>query len=285
MEFAPVMVSRHDEPGGRWEIASREPHPVLRRYVRRIMGYIEYVAPGLRKEYPSTDIVLIVTFGSALTIQYPSYPGGSLVVKQGFAGGLIDAPIDTLASGLAMGIQVNFTTVGARLFYGIPLHELVNRSVELEDVLGSAGGTLIDRLNDTPGWDARFAILETAIISRLGRAEMPSQGVDWALRQLQVSGGMSGIGELGESLGWSPRRLIEEFRDVAGMPPKAVARIIRFERTLALLQRNPAARLADIAVECGYYDQAHFNREFRALAGVTPSQLRAELERAAIPEF
>lgn len=285
MEFAPVVVSRHEGPGGRWEIASREPHPVLRQYVRRIMGYIEYTAPGVRKEYPSTDIVLIVTLGSPLTIHYPSHPGGSLVVKQGFAGGLIDAPIDTQASGLAMGLQVNFTTIGARLFYGIPLHELVNRSVELEDVLGSEGRTLTDRLNDTPGWDARFAILESAILARFERAAMPSRGVDWAVHQLQASGGMHGIGELGESLGWSPRRLIDEFRDCAGMPPKAVARIIRFERTLARMQQSPEARLVDIAVEGGYYDQAHFNREFRALSGMTPSQLRAELERTGVPEF
>ena len=56
------------------------------------------------------------------------------------------------------------------------------------------------------------------------------------------------------------------------MPPKPLARILRFERAAARLRQGAA--LADAALDSGYYDQAHFNRDFRAFAGVTPTEYR-----------
>ena len=77
---------------------------------------------------------------------------------------------------------------------------------------------------------------------------------------------------LAAELGWSRRHLAARFRDEVGVSPKALARLLRFERALELLGTRT---LADIAYECGYYDQAHFNRDFRAFAGATPGELLA----------
>jgi len=60
------------------------------------------------------------------------------------------------------------------------------------------------------------------------------------------------------------------------MPPKRVARILRFDRACSLLEGAASPSLAAIAYECGYSDQPHFTREFRALAGITPSELLAQ---------
>jgi AraC-like DNA-binding protein len=59
------------------------------------------------------------------------------------------------------------------------------------------------------------------------------------------------------------------------VPPKTLARILRFEHALALLRRDDGARFAEIAERCGYYDQAHMNRDFRAFAGASPSEFLA----------
>lgn len=285
MEFAPVMVTNHDSPAGRWEIAARSPSPLLRPYVRRIMGYIEYDAVPVRKEYPSTDVVLIITLGSRLAIQYPAHPGGSLVVKQAFAAGLIDSTIVTEAGGVAMGMQVNFSPIGGRLFYGLPMTELTNRSVELEDIFGAEARAIVDRINDAPGWDSRFAIVETAIARRIASSTVRPDGVDWAYRQLVASGGSRDVTSIRDALGWSPRRLIDEFREHTGLPPKSVARIVRFEGAVASLNSAPAARLTDVAFAHGYYDQAHFTREFRALAGITPGQYLRERAGDALKDI
>jgi methylphosphotriester-DNA--protein-cysteine methyltransferase len=65
------------------------------------------------------------------------------------------------------------------------------------------------------------------------------------------------------------------FRDQVGLPPKLLARILRFDRVVARLRTQDPERWADVAYDAGYYDQAHFNRDFRELAGTTPSAFLA----------
>ena len=72
------------------------------------------------------------------------------------------------------------------------------------------------------------------------------------------------------SSGWSRRHFGERFREHVGLAPKPAARVLRFRRALALLERDDGARLGEIALDCGYYDQAHLNRDFRAFAGSAP---------------
>ena len=90
-----------------------------------------------------------------------------------------------------------------------------------------------------------------------------------------ASGGTAVIGDHADELGWSHRRLIARYRDTVGLPPKLVARIVRFERLTARIATNPAIDWATAATACGYFDQAHLAREVRELAGITPTELRA----------
>jgi AraC-like DNA-binding protein len=94
----------------------------------------------------------------------------------------------------------------------------------------------------------------------------------WAMRELYRSGGTIGIGDLAAEIGWSRKRLIALFRDQVGQTPKTVARILRFNRVVRLLTADTAMGWAELAYDAGYYDQAHFNRDFRDFAGCTPSE-------------
>ena len=96
-----------------------------------------------------------------------------------------------------------------------------------------------------------------------------------AWRQLLRTGGTARISDLAAETGWSGRHLTGRFRTEIGLTPKAAARVIRFDRARHLLISKAADseyRLADLAAACGYFDQAHLAREFRALAGCPPSQ-------------
>lgn len=110
--------------------------------------------------------------------------------------------------------------------------------------------------------------------------------VRFAWGQLLRTGGTARITDLAAETGWSGRHLTGRFRAEIGLTPKAAARVIRFDRAKHLLIRHaadaakaakaadktPGYRLADLAAACGYFDQAHLAREFRALAGCPPSQ-------------
>ena len=102
-----------------------------------------------------------------------------------------------------------------------------------------------------------------------------SPDVSWAWRRLTEAEGCVRIGELTEELRCSHRHLTTRFREQLGLAPKAFAKILRFDRAVCRLRREGGESLAQIAHECGYYDQAHFNRDFRQFAGVTPTALLA----------
>jgi AraC-like DNA-binding protein len=73
-----------------------------------------------------------------------------------------------------------------------------------------------------------------------------------------------------EELHWSRRRLVARFHEEVGLPPKAIGRLFRFEHAVELGARPDRPSWAEIALECGYYDQSHLINEFRAVTGRTP---------------
>lgn len=85
------------------------------------------------------------------------------------------------------------------------------------------------------------------------------------------------MAELAAGAGWSRQHLARRFRDELGLSPKLAARIVRFERARKMIQSAmPRPPLADVALACGYFDQAHLNRDFVRLAGCTPTELLGE---------
>lgn len=83
--------------------------------------------------------------------------------------------------------------------------------------------------------------------------------------------------ELLELTGWSRRRLAGRFREHVGMTPKALARLARFRHAERLLRAPGHRSITSVALTCGYYDQAHLNRDYRELAGCTPTAHLAQL--------
>jgi transcriptional regulator GlxA family with amidase domain len=135
---------------------------------------------------------------------------------------------------------------------------------------------LTERLRESPSWPDRFALVERFLLRRLEEARSPSREVEWSWHELRRTAGRASIRELADEIGWSHRRLIARFREQVGLAPKAVARVMRFDRAVQAL-RSPARALADVAYESGYFDQAHMNRDFRELGGTTPRAFRSSL--------
>jgi AraC-like DNA-binding protein len=247
------------------QLAGRAPHPALRSHIRTLTGWHERAdGPVQRNELPGARIVLVVSFGPRMDIDGRTYTS--------FAAGLHDTPAHTAHDGLGYGIQAYLSPLGARRFFGMPMGELTGEVVELDDLVGPAAGELAERLATAPDWAARIDLFERAIATRVLAAPPVASELEWAWQRLLATDGAAPIGDLAQELGWSRRHLAARFRTELGMPPKAVARILRFERAVAQLRAGDD--LAELALDCGYYDQAHFNRDFRAFADATPTELR-----------
>jgi AraC-like DNA-binding protein len=259
-----VHIHNHHSEHMRFELAVAQPPASLRGLVREYVGWVDRSPSGLGlRELPSGNVPLIIHFA------------GRVGEHDSFMAGLYDAATIVESSEPTAGVQANFTALGARLFFNRPLADFSNRTVGLDDVFGAAARRLKAELLDATTWEARFAILDREIESRVQAARRPAREISWAWDQLSRTAGQMRIRTLVDEIGWSERHFARQFDRQIGMTPKAFARVLRFGRAVRHLTRGGEARLADIALDCGYFDQAHFTRDFRAFAGVTPSDLLA----------
>jgi AraC-like DNA-binding protein len=253
----------------------RPPAPALAGFVAgTYCGWSETMAPGpIRRELPTTKVPLIFNFGAPYRVGGPGAPIERADVQGSFVAGLYDCFAETQATGPTAGVQVDLTPLGAVRLLGVPMEELTGRSVALDEVLGRDGRTLLARLVEGRGWERRFALVDAALQARLARAPEPAAPVAWAWRRLEASGGTAAIAPLAAAVGWSQKHLIERFRRHLGMAPKRLARILRFARFAERLRTARRVQWTDLALDSGYYDQAHLIRDCRAFAGCTPRQL------------
>jgi AraC-like DNA-binding protein len=279
---------RHESPAGRWTMVTGELHPGLRDYVVSWCGFEEW-APGItrRRQVPDCFVPLIIDFLPSYKVAPATAPEAWTLRRFGFAAGMHDQFALTESQGLASGMQIDFTPIGAHLIFGRPMSEMTNLVVGLDDVLGADGVRLVDRLVDARDWETRFDLLEDFVLRRLQSARdvrAPSPGVSWAWGQLRRANGQVEIGRLARELGCSRKHLVAQFHEQIGAAPKTIARILRFQHAVRLFHgatgTNPVSG-ADVALACGYFDQAHFIKDFRQLAGITPT----EYLRRRIPDL
>ncbi|MET0207055.1 MAG: helix-turn-helix domain-containing protein [Thermoleophilaceae bacterium] len=274
-------VARHESDELSFEMVTRAAAAPLRGLVRDYTGYVERTAePLCRREVPSGDVTLIISPNTELRLPDVRDPSRPAARHASFVAALQDTYALVEHDGFQHGIEVRLTPQGAHALFGLAMHELTNRVVELDELLGRGADELVGRLWDLPGWEPRFELLDGLIGARVAEARPPSTAVAWAWRRLRETRGRVAVGGLAEELGWSHRRLIARFREQVGMPPKTIGRVLRFEHVSRALMEAPEPRLVEVALDCGYYDQAHLNRDFRQFAGTTPSAFLA----ARLPE-
>ena len=124
---------------------------------------------------------------------------------------------------------------------------------------------------------ARFAILDREIAARLRAAVAAPAQVAWAWRRIIETSGRIGIGRLVDEIGWSQRHLITTFQSNIGLSPKTMARVMPVAYAARQLRGATRPELSTIALDCGYYGQSHFTRDFHPFAGVTPGELHASV--------
>jgi len=248
----------------------------LRPFVYRIGGFEHAGGVTVHRELPLVGTPLILTFGAPYQLSTPENPDTPVVARPTFVAGMHRRYTTSRATGPNWSIQIDLTPIGAFRILGVPLHELTDRTEDVADVLGADGRRLVDDIGAAAVWKTRFDLVEAFLRRRLERGRPETPGIGWAWRQLAASHGGIAVGDLAEELGWSRRHFSQRFRHELGLSPKTVARQLRFVRATELIRESSSRSLADIALGCGFADQAHLTREFRELAGVTPSWLRHE---------
>lgn len=189
-----------------------------------------------------------------------------------FISGLQQRPLHVRSPGTTSMAGIRLRPEGVAAFLRDTPSAIAGEVIELDAILGPDVESLRDQVASARSLGERTRLLAAAVEAHFDRAAALSDEVRFALSALHASRGAVAIGDVVRASGYSHRHLTERFRAEVGLAPKAYARLIRFEAAFERLQQMKSVRWAEFALDCGYYDQAHLVREFRELAGTTPTE-------------
>jgi AraC-like DNA-binding protein len=256
---------------GRANHAVARPAGPLQPFIQRYTGYrYSGVTPGIHRGLPAPHLAMIISLGEPTRVTRMARPGQGPREFMGLVGGLHMQPAEITHDGSMAGVQLDLTPAGARSLLGFPAGELGALTVSLEDVLGTDTRELMDRVAEAPDWTSLFGVLDQLLLKRIGRAPSAQAPVARAWDLIVQSHGAAPVRDIARSVGWSRRHLGERFLEEYGLTVKEASRLVRFHLSRCLLQQGRIT-IADVAAATGYADQAHMAREWRALAGCSPS--------------
>jgi AraC-like DNA-binding protein len=181
---------------------------------------------------------------------------------------------EVAADSLAIGVQL--LPGAAQALLGMPADELTGQHARLDDLWGKSAGFMREQLLAASLPADRIHRFQMLLLARLRSAQAPvlHPAVKRALAQFKAG---ASVQDAVAQSGYSHRQFIRVFSQAVGLPPKLYCRVQRFQHALGLIQRVGVLlplSLPEVALDAGYSDQSHFNREFREFSGLTPEQYR-----------
>lgn len=268
-------MKRWSCPNGTWETVFSRAHPRLRS---RVLGYrgfrVDLGRPQQRLEVPAGAVTLVLLMDGELQVTDGVGRTGATRRFTSLLAGLQTRARIGEHRGTLRGMEIVLTPWAAFEMFDTHMYEVANTLVPPADVLGVRTSDLTEALSVLRTWPERFALLDTVLVQWTGKGHVCPPQVVWAWNELNRTGGMIPIRRLAAETGWSWRQLENRFRTHIGLTPKAAARVLRLRRTLRLLVDRLAP--ADVAAICGFTDQAHLAREFKAMVGRPPRKFLSE---------
>jgi AraC-like DNA-binding protein len=180
-------------------------------------------------------------------------------------------------TGAVQVLGIRFWPGGAYPFVSIPQNEIAGQVISLDSIWGKTGRNLHSRIFDAADPVEGVKQVESLLLSRLYEFKNLDDGLLKTTALILQSGGCVPIESLADDLGISLRKLDRVFNARVGLTPKALCRVVRFQQVLKMVERDQQSRdWAQLAVECGYYDQSHFIKEFSAFTGLSPTAYFSE---------
>jgi len=170
-------------------------------------------------------------------------------------------------------IAAHFRPGGFFPFLKIPPDEIKNQVLSLEDLWGATAWDLRDQIHGAPTLNAKYKVLEAALLAQAFPHLERRAEVAYALHELKRPNRT--VASVTGQIGYSSRRFIDLFKEEVGLTPKGYARVNRFQTVIARTALEQTVDWGQIALDAGYFDQAHFANDFRSFAGLTPSEYLA----------
>ena len=255
------------------QFSSRTPRPPLDSCVERLWLLIDAPAHSKEQIAPSGTIDLLINLHeNQLWIYDPAKPERGQRFSGAVVSGTYNGPyvIDPRERVSLMG--VHFRPGGAFPFLGTPANELADAHVDLNVLWGTSALALRERLCLAKTPAERFDLLEEALVAHLFRPLERHYAVRFALNTFGRTDSSLTVRDVARDAGLSQRRFTQLFAREVGMSPKLFCRVRRFRRALETVRQNPVPNWAQLAVDCGYYDQAHLIHDFQSFSNLSPTE-------------
>lgn len=246
------------------------PSPILKPYIKNYWTFTAHKDAFNQALYPTgfLEIAINISGGNLVTHignQSVKMPGMEVL-------GQLTIPTSiTVTKGTTL-LVTRFHPYAGSLFFPDQISNFTNDSIDLYDILGSEVNGLYDHITEQHTLRKKVEVLEAFLIQQLIRNKKADlKLIESLCNDICQNRESFNIEKLASRYGISKRYIQKLFLDKVGITPQRFYSLQRFNKGIALMQTSNAS-LTSIAYECGYYDQAHFIREFKSYTGLTPSK-------------
>lgn len=224
------------------------------------------------KVIPSGHLEILFSFGMPSKLPGIPLPQNAKAVHVYLIG-----PRETALTGSHAGylnmFLVRFNVGYGTIFTQQPLHDFSGLNVVFDTLMHHEQAWLLEQMVTTPNMHQRITLFEDWLRQALQRRTAFDTHVLHALAMIDQSQGCLSINQVSQALGVTRRHLARQFAVHVGLSPKQLSRVVRLRHALALLEQ-PHIDWIDVANMCGFYDQAHFIHNYKAIFGITPEQYK-----------
>ena len=241
------------------------PSEILRPYIRKYM-VIETADERINRILPDTSFALAFRLKGQVNYLHGGSPDQ---LPFSVISGLRKTPRMVKYIENSATVIIHFKETGPAAFFKVPLYELFEQSISLEYLIPSTGITNIEeQLSEAQNNRQRIAVIEHFLLSRF-QPHVPDRLIGEALRNIYAAKGSLKIKALADHLYISHDAFEKRFRKATGTTPKQFSSIVRMKAVVESVRQNHT--LADVTFGNGFFDQPHFNKEFRLFTGQTPT--------------
>ena len=246
------------------------PRPDL-QYVVKCFWTLEMDAqstPSRQRIIPDGCMEMIFHFGDPYRQFFED--GSCITQPRSFVFGQITRFIEIEPTGVSGIISARFLPEGLAPFLTVPVNSLENRAVSMSELFGQAGSQLELEVIQADTNQDRIQLIENFLLSILSKPVVAAGITRSCVEVIMAAQGQLGISDLAQKMKLNRRQLERKFESEIGMSPKQLSRAIRLQATIRKLGEKKFNTLTDLAYDNGYYDQAHFIRDFREFTGISP---------------
>lgn len=221
------------------------------------------------KTFPGTHTEIVFSFGDSVDFVSPSHY--HFKPYSAYVSGHTFAPNVYTPRAFLRFVGVVLTPLGAGHLLGVPQKHFVGKKVDLEDIIGLSVKESCDKLHYAKDHLEAIRVIETFLCARLRHVRRKDAALETFVNGIDASHGSMRLSALVYHTGVSVRNIERAFKEHVGFSAKQLCRLSRFARALHCVNAG-AREWSRIVGDCGYYDQAHFIKEFKLFTNLTPAR-------------